>query len=72
MPGFSDSVITPEEKRNVIAYIKSVDEAPSYGGLGGGGLGPVVDGMFIWIIGIGGLIIAAVWIGAHGARVKNK
>ena len=71
MPGFSDSIITPEEKRNVIAYIKSINEAPQ-GGFGGGSLGPVVDGMFTWIIGIGGLCLFAVWIGLHGARSKKK
>lgn len=72
MPVFSDEVITPEDKRAVIAYIKSVQEEPQYGGLGGGGFGPVVDGLLTWIVGIGGLVGFAVWIGAHGARVKNK
>lgn len=72
MPVFSDDVITPEDKRNITAYIKKVQGQPNYGGLGGGGLGPVVDGMFTWIIGIGGLIIASIWIGAHGARVRKK
>ena len=72
MPVFSDDVITPEDKRNIIAYLKTVQEQPNYGGVGGGGLGPVVDGLFIWVVGIGGLIIAAIWIGAHGARVKKR
>ncbi|WP_340385023.1 cytochrome c [Aeromicrobium sp.] len=72
MPVFSDAVITPEDKSNVIAYIKRLQDQPSYGGLAGGGLGPVVEGLFTWIIGIGGLVIAAIWIGAHGARVKKK
>ncbi|MFY0405578.1 c-type cytochrome [Solicola sp. PLA-1-18] len=72
MPVFNDAVITPEDKRAVIAYIKTVQEEPTYGGLGGGGLGPVVDGMFTWIIGIGGLVVIATWIAAHGARVKRR
>ncbi|MBC7629971.1 cytochrome c [Aeromicrobium sp.] len=72
MPVFSDDVITPEDKSNIIAYVKTIQNQPDYGGLAGGGLGPVVDGLFTWIIGIGGLIIAAIWIGAHGARVKKK
>jgi ubiquinol-cytochrome c reductase cytochrome c subunit len=72
MPVFSDDVITPEDKRNIIAYVKQVQGQPNYGGLAGGGLGPVVDGLFTWIIGIGGLVIAAIWIGAHGARVKKR
>lgn len=72
MPVFSDEVITPEDKRNVIAYVKALNSEPEYGGIGGGGLGPVVDGMFTWIIGIGGLAGFAIWIGAHGARVKKR
>ena len=45
---------------------------PDDGGLAGGGLGPVVDGLFTWVIGIGGLVGFAIWIGAHGARVKKR
>ncbi len=72
MPLFSDDVITPEDKRNVIAYVKTIQEQPQYGGIGGGGYGPVVDGMFTFIIGIGALVGFAIWIGAHGARVKKQ
>lgn len=72
MPVFSDAVITPDDKRAVIAFIKNIEKEPSYGGFGGGGLGPVVDGMIAWILGIGGLVGFAVWIGAHGARVKKQ
>ncbi|TNC33025.1 c-type cytochrome [Mumia zhuanghuii] len=71
MPVFSDDVVTPEDKRAIIAYIKNVQAQPQ-GGFGGGGLGPVVDGMFAWIIGIGGLVAVSVWLAAHGARVKKK
>ncbi|KQV76226.1 cytochrome C [Aeromicrobium sp. Root344] len=72
MPVFSDDVITPEDKSNIIAYIKQVQNQPNYGGVAGGGLGPVSEGLITWLVGIGGLLIAAVWIGAHGARVKKK
>jgi ubiquinol-cytochrome c reductase cytochrome c subunit len=71
MPVFSDDVITPEDKRNVIAYIKTLHSQPQYGGLAGGGVGPVAEGMFTFLVGIGVLTIFAVWIGAHGARVKK-
>ena len=72
MPLFSDAVITPEDKRNVIAYVKTLENQPDYGGLAGGGYGPVVDGMFTFIVGIAGLVGFAIWIGAHGARVKKQ
>ena len=72
MPLFSDAVITPEDKRNVIAYVKSLDEQPDYGGLAGGGVGPVSDGLLTFIVGMGAFTGFAVWIGAHGARVKKQ
>jgi ubiquinol-cytochrome c reductase cytochrome c subunit len=71
MPVFSDDVITPEDKRNVIAYVKTLHAQPQYGGLAGGNIGPVAEGMFTFIVGIGVMTIFAVWIGAHGARVKK-
>lgn len=72
MPVFSDEVLTPEDKRNVIAYIKEIEEQPNYGGFAMGGIGPVADGVIAWIVGLGALVVAAVWIGAHGVRVAKK
>lgn len=72
MPVFSDDVITPEDKRNVIAYVKTLDRQPDYGGLAGGAVGPVSDGLLTFIVGIGAFVGFAVWIGAHGARVKKR
>lgn len=72
MPVFPDDVITPEDKRQVIAYINSVEEQPTYGGFGLGGLGPVAEGMVVWVVGMGALIAFAVWIAAHGARARSK
>jgi len=71
MPVFNDQVISPEDKRAVIAYIKSVEESPQ-GGFAGGSYGPVVDGLWAWVFGIGGLVAVAVWIAAHGVRVKKS
>lgn len=72
MPVFSNDVLTSEEKLKVIAYIKHVQKQPSYGGVGGGGIGPVSEGLFAWVIGIGGLTGFAIWIGMHGTRTKRK
>jgi ubiquinol-cytochrome c reductase cytochrome c subunit len=73
MPTFSNGNLSPEEKRDVIAYLKSLEEAPSYGGFGLGGLGPVPEGLAAWLVGIGLLVGFAVWIAAHTTRSeKNK
>jgi ubiquinol-cytochrome c reductase cytochrome c subunit len=73
MPNFSNGNLSPDEKRDVIAYLHSLNEAPEYGGLTLGGLGPVSEGFFGWVIGIGGLLGFAVWIASHTTRSsKNK
>ncbi len=68
MPVFSNGNLSPEEKRDVIAYLASIQETPEYGGFALGGLGPVSEGMFAWVLGIGGLVGFAVWIAAHTTR----
>lgn len=72
MPNFSNGNLSPEEKRDVIAYLGSLEEMPSYGGFGLGGLGPVPEGMVAWLGGIGVLVGAAVWIAAHTTRSSKK
>ncbi|GAB2752842.1 c-type cytochrome [Nocardioides salsibiostraticola] len=72
MPTFSNGNLPPEAKRDVIAYLNAIDEEPGYGGFGMGGLGPVGDGLFAWLVGIGGLVGFAVWIAAHTTRTDRK
>lgn len=68
MPVFNDANITPEEKRNVIAFLKDIEEGgTSYGGHALGSLGPAGDAIFIWTFGVGLLIAAAVWLGRKAA-----
>lgn len=68
MPVFSDGVLKPEEKRNIIAYLDSVKKNPEYGGSSLGSYGPVSEGLFAWLLGIGGLVGFAVWIASHSTR----
>jgi ubiquinol-cytochrome c reductase cytochrome c subunit len=71
MPVFSDGVLKPEEKRDVIAYVKSLQESPNYGGTTLGSLGPVSEGLAAWVVGIGALVGFAVWIASHSVRSKK-
>jgi ubiquinol-cytochrome c reductase cytochrome c subunit len=72
MPVFSNAVLTPEDKAKIIAYLKKGEEAPAYGGFRLGGLGPVSEGMFVWLFGIGGLVLFTIWITAHTTRSTKK
>ena len=72
MPVFSDEVLQPEEKRDIIAYLQSLEEQPAYGGSPMGSLGPVSEGLFAWLVGIGSLVGFAIWIASHTARSTKK
>jgi ubiquinol-cytochrome c reductase cytochrome c subunit len=71
MPVFSDRVIKPQEKRQIIAYLKSIQSEPNYGGASLGSLGPVSEGLFAWIVGIGACVCFAIWIASHSVRSKK-
>lgn len=64
MPVFSDTTITPSEKRDIIAYITQTRNETNPGGFSLGRVGPVTEGLVGWIGGIGGLILVAMWITA--------
>jgi ubiquinol-cytochrome c reductase cytochrome c subunit len=65
MPKFSDRQLSPEEKRDIVAYVRESAETPSPGGYGLGGFGPAPEGMAAWIIGMVAAIGIALWIGAR-------
>jgi len=64
MPVFNDQNISPQEKADIITYLRYLDETPSVGGFGLGNIGPVSEGLFIWIFGLGGLVAITVWMTA--------
>ena len=71
MPVFSEDVLSPQEKRDIIAYVNSIEESPSPGGFNMGSLGPVSEGLFVWVVGIGSLVGFTVWIAATSTRSKK-
>jgi ubiquinol-cytochrome c reductase cytochrome c subunit len=72
MDNFSNGNLSVDEKRDIIAYLQSLEDNPDYGGFGMGGIGPVSEGMFAWIVGIGSLVGVATWIAAHTARSSKE
>ena len=65
MPKFSDRQLTPDEKRDIVAYVRESATTPNPGGYGLGGFGPAPEGMAMWIIGMVAIIGAALWIGSR-------
>jgi ubiquinol-cytochrome c reductase cytochrome c subunit len=66
MPVFNDMTLTPEDKRDIIAFIDAQKEGAP-GGLDLGSIGPVGEGLWVFIVGMGLLIGCAVWIGAKSS-----
>jgi quinol---cytochrome-c reductase cytochrome c subunit len=62
MPVFGDGTITPDQKRDMIAYVTTVRSEPNPGGFSLGRVGPVTEGLVAFLVGIGGLVFAAMFI----------
>jgi len=62
MPVFNDLNITPQDKANIIAYLEYLNDNPAPGGYDLGGLGPVSEGLFVWIFALGGIVGVTVWL----------
>ncbi|MGW0839246.1 cytochrome bc1 complex diheme cytochrome c subunit [Streptomyces sp. NPDC002787] len=74
MPSFPDTTLSEENKKDIIAYLEAVnsDDTVEPGGLSLGGLGPVSEGLFGWVFGLGSLIAVAVWVAARTAKAKKS
>jgi ubiquinol-cytochrome c reductase cytochrome c subunit len=74
MPSFPDSTMPQQNKRDIIAYLDEVngEKATNPGGLTLGSLGPVAEGLFGWIFGLGALIIVAIWVAARTTKAKKS
>ncbi|WP_327045000.1 c-type cytochrome [Microbispora sp. NBC_01189] len=70
MPVFNDSTITPEQKRDMIAYITHVRSQVDPGGSGLGRIGPVTEGLVAWVVGLSLLVLASIWITAKKRRAQ--
>jgi len=65
MPRFSERQLSPEEKKDIISYVKSVTDGNNNpGGNALGGLGPQSEGLIGFIVGIAALLGITLWIGA--------
>lgn len=65
MPVFSDTNLTPQDKADIISFLKFQEANESVGGLDMGSLGPVSEGLFIWIFGLGAIVGVTIWITAR-------
>ncbi|RNL86359.1 cytochrome bc1 complex diheme cytochrome c subunit [Halostreptopolyspora alba] len=65
MPVFNDSTITPEEKQELIAHVKTLQSEPDAGGFFDlNRVGQVAEGFIGWTVGLSLIIACAIWITA--------
>ncbi|OLF16972.1 cytochrome bc1 complex diheme cytochrome c subunit [Actinophytocola xanthii] len=65
MPRFSERQLSPTEKKDIVAYVKSVTDGNNNpGGSPLGGLGPQPEGLIAFIVGMAALVGVTLWIGA--------
>jgi ubiquinol-cytochrome c reductase cytochrome c subunit len=64
MPVFGDGTITPEQKRDIIAFITDTRNEPNPGGFSLARTGTVTEGLLAWLGGLGFLVLIAMWLTA--------
>jgi len=64
MPVFANGAVSPQAKRDIIAYVVKTRTEPNPGGLSLGRVGPVTEGLVIFLGGMGVLVLIAMWITA--------
>ena len=67
MPVFNDQTMDPQAKRDVIAFLTTIRDAPSPGGFSLGQIGPVSEGLVGWVVGLAAVIGVAVWLGVKSS-----
>ena len=56
--------LSDQQVADIVAYVTGPIEKPdNHGGIGLGGVGPVAEGFIALLIGVGGLMLVAYWLG---------
>jgi ubiquinol-cytochrome c reductase cytochrome c subunit len=71
MPAFNDLTITPQEKRDVIAYVTQVRSEANPGGFSLGRIGPVTEGLVAFLGLLLFMVLAALWITAKHRKAHE-
>ncbi|GAB3495794.1 cytochrome bc1 complex diheme cytochrome c subunit [Nocardiopsis coralliicola] len=65
MPVFNDATVIPEQKQELIAYVKDLQAEPNAGGVFAlNRVGQVAEGFIGWTVGISLILACAIWITA--------
>lgn len=68
MPVFGSDAISDQQLNGLARYIEYLHHPDNRGGVDLGGLGPVPEGLLVWMVGVGGLVMLCVWIAYRPRR----
>jgi ubiquinol-cytochrome c reductase cytochrome c subunit len=71
MPVFSDGTVTPQEKRDIVAYVTQIRTQPNPGGFSLGRVGPVTEGLVAFLGLLLFMVLAALWITAKHGKTRT-
>lgn len=69
MPMFAQGSLSDDDVTEIIGYLNTLHDEPN-GGFDLGGFGPVGEGLWGWVLGLGSLVLVAVWLAKKGARAR--
>ena len=72
MPVFNNTTITPNEKRDIIAYVTDTRVTPNPGGFSLGRVGPVTEGLVVFLGLLFFMVLAAMWITAKHRKTADE
>jgi ubiquinol-cytochrome c reductase cytochrome c subunit len=72
MPVFNDTTVTPDEKRDIIAYVTATRAEGNPGGFSLGRVGPITEGLFAFLGLLFFMVLAGMWITAKHRKSANE
>jgi ubiquinol-cytochrome c reductase cytochrome c subunit len=72
MPVFNNTTITPDEKRDIIAFVTETRSTPNPGGFSLGRIGPVTEGLVAFLGLLFFMVLAAIWITAKHRKTADE
>jgi ubiquinol-cytochrome c reductase cytochrome c subunit len=65
MPKFGNGQLTPNEKAAIVAFIQDNKATIDPGGYAAGGFGPAPEGLIAFLVGMGAIVAAVLWMGSR-------
>jgi ubiquinol-cytochrome c reductase cytochrome c subunit len=70
MPVFNDTTLTPQDKRDIIAYVTEKRAETNPGGFSLGRIGPVTEGLVAFLGLLFFMVLAAMWLTAKHGKIE--